>query len=316
MKYVYGPVPSRRLGSSLGIDPIPLKTCNWNCVYCQLGRTRPVVTERKRYYPTEEILAEIDQALDINGPQEIDWITLVGSGEPTLHSEIGLIIQEIKKRTSIPVAVITNGSLLYLPEVRRDLAGVEAVLPSLDAGSREVYRKINRPHPGATYQDLVEGLIAFRQEFGGQLWVEVMLVRGINDTPATLRDLHEALRKINPDQIQLNTPTRPPVETWVRAPDEAGMRRAVSILGAGSEVLAPARGEFHLADQEHILEELSAIIGRHPVSQEDLIGILKTWGTEEIDQVLADLEGNHLAYKVKRGGVVYWVPAGAYFPEG
>jgi wyosine [tRNA(Phe)-imidazoG37] synthetase (radical SAM superfamily) len=132
----------------LGIDPIPLKTCNWNCVYGQLGCSKPLMNERKRYYLIEEIILEIDHALGIYKPKDIDWITIVGSGEPTLHADIGLIIQAIKSRTSIPVAVITKRSLLHLPEVRKDLVGAEAVLPSLDAGSSPLYRKINRPPSG------------------------------------------------------------------------------------------------------------------------------------------------------------------------
>lgn len=135
LKYVYGPVPSRRLGQSLGIDTIPLKTCNWNCVYCQLGRTQPLVNERKGYYPSEEILAEVREALEAHKPGEIDWVTFVGSGEPLLHARIGRLIQQVKGMTELPVAVITNGSLLYLLEVRQELVSADAVLPTLDAGT-------------------------------------------------------------------------------------------------------------------------------------------------------------------------------------
>ena len=130
MKYVFGPVPSRRLGKSLGIDPIPLKTCNWNCVYCQLGRTRPLTNTRREYIPSQDILTEIQQALVEYQPGEIDWITFVGSGEPTLHSELGWLIQHVKKLTDLPVAVITNGALLYLPKVRTELTAADAVLPT------------------------------------------------------------------------------------------------------------------------------------------------------------------------------------------
>ena len=181
MKFVFGPVPSKRLGQSLGIDPIPLKTCNWNCVYCQLGRTRPVVLKRSNWVDPETILAQVRDALRDHGPGEIDWVTFVGSGEPALHLGLGDMIREIKRLTHIPVAVITNGSLLYLPEVREALLAADAVMPTLDAGNAELYRRINRPHPEITYERLLDGLLEFRECYTGKLWPEVMLVQGLND---------------------------------------------------------------------------------------------------------------------------------------
>ncbi len=179
MDYVFGPVPSRRLGQYLEIDPLPHKTCNWNCVYCQLGRSRPMVFERKAFFPLKDILAEVQLTLANHSPGEIDWITLVGSGETTLYARIGKLIREVKALTNLPIAVITNGSLLYLPGVRQALTAADAVLPSLDAGNHQLYRKINRPHPSATFDRLLEGLIAFRNEYQGNLWIEVMLVRDL-----------------------------------------------------------------------------------------------------------------------------------------
>jgi wyosine [tRNA(Phe)-imidazoG37] synthetase (radical SAM superfamily) len=138
MKYVFGPVPSRRLGQSLGIDTIPLKTCNWNCVYCQLGRTRPLTNRRKDYFPVQEIISDVRQALSAHQPGEIDWVTFVGSGEPLLHTHMGHLVRQVNALTDLPIAVITNGSLLYLPEVRRELSAADAVLPTLDAGSADL----------------------------------------------------------------------------------------------------------------------------------------------------------------------------------
>ncbi len=147
MNYVYGPIPSRRLGSSLGVDPIPLKTCNWNCVYCQLGRSVPLTNERREYVPRTEILAELHAALANHLPGEIDFISFVGSGEPTLHLGIGWLIRQAINATSIPVAVITNGALLHQPDVRADLLPADVVMPTLCAGTAELYRRIHRPHP-------------------------------------------------------------------------------------------------------------------------------------------------------------------------
>ena len=169
MKHVFGPVPSRRLGQSLGIDPVPLKTCNWNCIYCQLGRSKPLINERKSYFPSEEIITQVREALDAHKPGEIDWVTFVGSGETTLHAEIGAMIHQVKTLTKLPVAIITNGSLLYLPEVRQELLEADAVLPTLDAGNSRLYRKINRPHPTITFNRIIDGLISFRDIYHGKL---------------------------------------------------------------------------------------------------------------------------------------------------
>jgi wyosine [tRNA(Phe)-imidazoG37] synthetase (radical SAM superfamily) len=228
MKYVFSPVPSRRLGQSLGIDTIPLKTCNWNCVYCQLGRTQPVTNERRGYFPPAEIIAVVAQALEAHRPGEIDWVTFVGSGEPTLHASIGWLIRQVKTLSDAPVAVITNGSLLYLPDVRDALVAADAVLPTLDAGTPELYRQINRPHPDVTFERLLDGLVAFRRAYQGRLWLEIMLVKGLNDTANALGHIAAAVAHIRPDQVHLNLPTRPPAEPWVQPADEEGLLRAQS----------------------------------------------------------------------------------------
>jgi wyosine [tRNA(Phe)-imidazoG37] synthetase (radical SAM superfamily) len=200
VKHVYGPVPSRRLGQSLGVDPIPFKTCNWNCVYCQLGRTSPMTSQRRDYFPPDEIVAEVMAAAQAHKPGEIDWITFVGSGEPTLHASLGAMIRRLKTLTVLPIAVITNGSLLHLPEVRQELLAADAVLPTVDAGTDVLYRKINRPMPELNYERFVEGIVAFRNEYRGKLWVEVMLVQGLNDSEAALQDLAAVLKRIRPDE--------------------------------------------------------------------------------------------------------------------
>ena len=218
MKLVFGPVPSRRLGQSLGIDPVPLKTCNWNCIYCQLGRTIPLKNVRAEYFPREDILAEVEQALISHNQGEIDWVTFVGSGETTLYAGLGWLLRQVKSLTDIPVAVITNGSLFYLPEVRCELSPADAVLPSLDAGNIKLYRKINRPPPELRFKRPVDGLVAFRKEYHGKLWVEVMLVRGLNDTEAALHEIATLLKSIQPDEVHILQPDRPPVEVLGAAP--------------------------------------------------------------------------------------------------
>lgn len=315
MKYVFGPVPSRRLGRSLGIDPVPLKTCNWNCVYCQLGRSTPVVNERSEYFPREEILAEVRRALTAREAGAIDWVTFVGSGETTLHSGIGWLIRQVKAIADKPVAVITNGSLLWDAEVRSDLLPADAVLPSLDAGSEALYRRMNRPHPDVSFQRHLEGLIRFAQEYEGKLWVEVMLVRGMNDTEEALRELKAALARIGPDEVHLVVPTRPAVETWAQAPGDDGLMRATAILEQIAKVVPPAEGEFDLSGCDSVVEAIIAILKRHPVSQAQLERSLARWAPKQRKEALAELRADGRAQVVSRNGVSFWAAAEARFPD-
>lgn len=315
MKHVFGPVPSRRLGQSLGIDTIPLKTCNWNCVYCQLGRTVPLTNERKEYIPREDILAEVEQALAAHRPDEIDWVTFVGSGEPTLHSGIGWLIRRVKARTEKPVTVITNGALLQLAGVREELSAADAVLPTLDAGNAALYRKINRPHPEVTFERLVDGLCEFRHEYRGKLWLEVMLVRGLNDSEEDLRGIAATLEGIHPDEIHINLPTRPPVETWVAPPDEDGLLRAMSILGEVARVMHPAEGHFDLSGYENIVDAVIGIITRHPMREDELRKAPSRWSSMDVDATLQELEQSGRAQVIERYGCRFWSAGSAHYPD-
>jgi wyosine [tRNA(Phe)-imidazoG37] synthetase (radical SAM superfamily) len=315
MNYVFGPVPSRRLGSSLGIDTIPLKTCNWNCVYCQLGRTVPLTNARKEYIPSDAIIDEVHTALESHGPGDIDWVTFVGSGEPTLHSGIGRLIRRVKAMTELPVAVITNGSLLYLPEVRNELSAADAVLPTLDAGKAALYRRINRPHPDTTFDRLVDGLQAFRGEYSGKLWVEVMLVRDLNDSLEDLRDIAAVMQRVSPDEVHINLPTRPPVEPWVRPADNEGVLRARAILGDVATVVHPAQGEFDLSGFDSPVDAIVAIITRHPMREDELERTLSRWDPERVRDTLAELQASGRAQVVERYGVRFWSAGPSRYPD-
>ena len=314
MKYVFGPVPSRRLGQSLGIDTIPLKTCNWNCVYCQLGRTIPLTNKRREYYLREEILREVRGALRTHKVGEINWVTFVGSGEPTLHSSLGWLIRQVKKITELPVAVITNGSLLYLPEVRQELFAADAVLPSLDAGTADLYRRINRPYPEITYERFLGGLVDFQRRYWGKLWIEVMLVRDLNDTEEALRAIAEALDHIEPDEVHINLPTRPPVETWIHPPDDEGLMRASAILGEFAWVVHPAEGTFDLSGYDNPLDAIISIITRHPMRQEQIERSLTQWAPEQVEQSLVDLKTSGRAQVVDRYGIHFWSASPSHYP--
>lgn len=317
MRFVFGPVPSRRLGQSLGIDPIPLKTCNWNCVYCQLGSTHSLIppAQRAEYFPREEIGAEIRQVLASPQTTKIDWVTFVGSGEPTLHTGIGWLLRQAKSLTDIPVAVITNGSLLYMPQVRQDLSCANAVLPTLDSGNEKAYLKINRPHPELTFKSLVDGLISFRQEYKGQLWVEVMLLKGVNDTEASLQEIASVLQRIAPDQIHINFPTRPPSEPWVQPSDEIGLARAIEIFGHLSHVIRPAEGAFHSQDTNNSLESLLGILQRHPMEEEELKSTLEQWQPGHVEIWLQRLSESGKAQRLQQHGRSYWRLIHTGYPE-
>lgn len=223
MRYIFGPVPSRRLGISLGVDIIPFKTCTMNCIYCECGRTTQLATERTRFVDPNLVINELQTALAEN--PHLDYITFSGSGEPTLNKDLGLIIKNIKELTSIPVAVLTNGALLYLKEVREELLPADLVLPSLDAVSPQVFAKINQPAAHLDIDSIIAGLVEFRKEFKGQIWLEVFIVAGLNDSDDELAGLYKAIEKIVPHRVQLNSLDRPPAYPGVTAVDTARLER-------------------------------------------------------------------------------------------
>jgi wyosine [tRNA(Phe)-imidazoG37] synthetase (radical SAM superfamily) len=315
MKYVYGPVLSRRLGQSLGVDPIPLKTCNWNCVYCQLGRSTPLTNQRKDYFPAQKIFKEIIDALKTYEPYQIDWITFSGSGEPLLCASIGWIIRELSQVTRIPIALITNGSLLYLQEVREAIMDADAVLPSINAGSAELYRRINRPHPEITFTKHVEGLVKFRNIYRGRLWIELMLIKGLNDTEEALKDIAAVLRNIRPDEVHINLPVRPPSETWIWPTEEDGLIRAMAVLGDVARVIRPINGALVLGHYETVIDAVLGIITRHPLREEELIRMLEHWTPWEVRAAIAELQESGKIQVVERYGKRFFCPALAHYHQ-
>lgn len=265
---VYGPVPSRRLGRSLGVDLVPWKTCTYDCMYCQLGPTTCRTLSRGTHARVEEVLSELERAL-ARGPHP-DFISLAGSGEPTLNLELGPILQGIKKLTTIPVAVLTNGSLLHLPEVREALEPADVVLPSLDAGDEEAFQRINRPHPGLAFEAMLEGPGRFTDRFPGEVWLEVMLVAGQNDGPDDLRRIARLAGGIRPARIQLNTVERPAAVGGVTALSPEALQAALALFPAGSEVIAgtpsPPLDAVLSTDPESALIEL---LERRPCRAEE-----------------------------------------------
>ncbi len=266
MSYVYGPVPSRRLGRSLGVDLVPYKSCTYDCIYCQLGRTTNKTTERKEWAPVSDIVSELEGKLETRP----DYITLSGSGEPTLHSRIGDIIEKIRQMTSIPVAVLTNGSLLWDGEVRRELASAHLVVPSLDAGDAAMFEAVNRPHPEISFENMLDGLISFRKEYSGQYWLEVFLLTGHTALGLEATKLAECAGRINPDRVQLNTATRPAAEDWAAAVPSERLKDFTEIFSPKAEVIA----DFRDIHQEPLFragqEEIIHMLRRRPCTPNDI----------------------------------------------
>ena len=274
-KYIYGPVPSRRLGRSLGIDLVPLKTCTYDCIYCQLGPTTRKTRKRRAYYPVDEILAELQQVL--NTGDTPDYIGIAGSGEPTLHSHIGELIRQIKQRTTIPVAVLTNGALLWQPAVRDAIMPADLVLPSLDAGDPQLFQRINRPCHGILYDCMVNGLIQFADQFAGQIWLEILLLAGLNDSPAAVTRIAAWVARIKPARVQLNTVCRPPAESCAR-PVSIEQMQALRIFFTGPvDIIAEARAPQVPLATAHIPggREIVAMLSRRPCTAEDIAAGLR-----------------------------------------
>jgi wyosine [tRNA(Phe)-imidazoG37] synthetase (radical SAM superfamily) len=303
---VFGPVPSRRLGRSLGVDPVPLKTCNWNCVYCQLGRTRRWCRERQEFIPPREILNDLEKALAEHPTGTIDWVTFVGGGEPTLHSGLGWLIRRAKERTRLPVAVITNGSLLSDPGVRDELFAADVLLPSLDAGTPNLHRRLNRPAPAFRFERQLEGLVRFCEQTPGRVWLEVMLVHGMNDTDAALHAIADCLDAIRPDEVHLMTPLRPAAEAWVRPPDAAAIERALSILGPRSRVPNAGCGQVQLQARGDLPAALLEVITRHPTREAELLTAIAGRRPDEVLEALKSLADEGRALTVSRDGDRFW----------
>jgi wyosine [tRNA(Phe)-imidazoG37] synthetase (radical SAM superfamily) len=286
--FVYGPVPSRRLGLSLGISPVIKKTCNYSCIYCQLGRTDHMTNTRQMFFTVEEIIKEFDEVLKRD--VKFDVVTIVGEGEPTLYLGLGELIKQIKKRTGKPVAVITNGALLYDDKLRLELGEVHIVLPSFDAYDEESFRLINRPYKTLTFDKILDGLRKFSEEYKGQIWIEIMLMSGINDDEESLMKYKNLLKNIKYDRLYINTPVRPPAEDFVKVVESAGMLRATEILKGISIDLLFSEG-FH-SEIKDDYDAILSIIVRHPMNQAEIEGFLASRNCINIDAIIEDLKSD------------------------
>jgi wyosine [tRNA(Phe)-imidazoG37] synthetase (radical SAM superfamily) len=302
MSHVFGPVPSRRLGRSLGIDLVPHKTCSYDCIYCQVGRTTNKTLERREWVPLEAVLADIGPRLS----SRPDYITLSGSGEPTLYSRIGELIDAIRAMTDIPIAVLTNGSLLWQPEVREDLRDASLVIPSLDAGDPLMFEAVNRPHAELEFERVVEGLIAFRREFTGQYWLEVMLLAGHTAIEAEVRKIAALVGCIKPDRLQINTATRPTAETYAQAAMPARLHALAGLFSRPVDVIEDydhwkTRAVLSNADRTSVCE----LIRRRPCTVDDIATALQFHRLEVI-KLLGGLQDEGIVGRCRAGGRVFY----------
>ncbi len=288
--YFYGPVPSRRLGFSLGVDLFPKKTCSFDCLYCQLGQSSKKTIRRFSFIKFPKFKRDLREIIKKNS--KIDYITISGSGEPTLHKDLDKIIAAIKRVTKnkYPVAVITNSSLLYRKKVRRELLKADLIVPSLDAATAKTFSKLNRPHKRVVLKKIVEGLIRLRREFKGKIWLEIMLVAGINDNKEEIKKLKQVISKINPDKIQLNLPIRP-AGVMVSLPSLKKVESIKKALAKNAEVVT----KFSLKERgnksyEDLGRDILNFLKVRPASLEDLIKSLGVNPNQIIKQLYLLLE--------------------------
>lgn len=299
-RYIYGPVPSRRLGISLGISPIPKKTCNYSCIYCQLGRTDKMTNTRESFFPPEDIIREFENYL--SSSQHFDAVTIVGEGEPTLYLDLGILLTEIKKRVKVPLAVITNGALLFDMKLRAELNNADIVLPSFDAYDEASFRKINRPHRTLDFNRCYEGLEDFSNNFKGELWIEIMLMRGLNDDDGSLRKYRSLLEKVKYSKLYINTPVRPPAEENVRCIDSERIERAVEILhGISIDKMVSEGFKSEISDDR---AAIISIIKRHPMNQFEIKSFLGSRQNSEPEKIIRMLDEDNEVEGIDYKGII------------
>ena len=299
---VFGPVPSRRFGRSLGVDLVPYKTCSYDCIYCQIGRTTNKTVCRGDWVSIDEVISQLKTKLHLKP----DFITLSGSGEPTLYTGIGELIQRIKEITDIPIAIITNGSLLSLAEVRDSIKKADLVVPSLDAGCDKTFQTINRPCENISFDEMLGGLIEFRRQFSGQYWLEVFIVAGANDSDTEIEKLADCIKRIQPDKVQVNTVCRPPAEKFAGPVDKETLKSIAKRLADNAEIIADFHHNNTHSDFTARIENILEMLKRRPCSTEDIaagLGVHRNEVAKYIEELLMlgkiepERQGHRLYYK-------------------
>ena len=289
MSCVFGPVPSRRLGRSLGVDLVPFKTCSYDCIYCQLGCTTDKTIERREWISLDRVVDEIREKIALKP----DYITLSGSGEPTLCKHLGELIDRILSFTDIPVAVITNGSFLWQQEVRQEIAAANLIIPSLDAGDSHMFEAVNRPHPSLSFELMLDGLIAMRNEYSGAIWLEVFVLGGYTADVTEIEKISAHVKRIKPDRLQINTVARPPAESFALPVNRSRLEELAGIFEPKAEIIADFKGVHVQEDFVTTRDAVLQLLTRRPCSLEDIaegLGIHQNEAIKYIEELLTTHE--------------------------
>ncbi len=302
---VFGPVPSRRLGRSLGINNIPPKICSYSCIYCQLGRTLKMQTSRKEFYKPKDIYREVEEKIKKikNRKETVDYLTFVPDGEPTLDINLGREIEDLKS-IGIKIAVITNSSLIWREDVQRDLSQADLVSIKIDTVDENIWRKINRPHPDLNLEDILDGISIFSREFKGVIYTETMLIDNINDSEDILRDTADFISKISIDKSYISIPIRPPAEREIRIPSEENLNKAYNIFREKNidvEYLIGYEGN-EFSSTGNIREDILSITSVHPIREDGLKKLLRKadikW--DIVEELIAKEELKEVVYRDKK----------------
>jgi wyosine [tRNA(Phe)-imidazoG37] synthetase (radical SAM superfamily) len=305
-KYLFGPVPSRRLGVSLGVDLMPHKTCSLDCVYCECGKTTCLTLQRDEYTPVDRIKKELDNFL--SGGPTLDHITFSGSGEPLLHSRIREIVHFIKKEfPQYKLALLTNGTLLSDSEVREDIIDIDIIKVSVDTVSEDIFLKLNRPHSNLDVATVIDGLISFRKIFKNQLWAELFLVPGLNDDETEIASINEILKGIYPEKIHVNTLDRPGTQKWVQAADKETLKTVIANLGNIGLISQKEIPKTEKKDIENFHQHLLSTIKRRPCTVDDVSKILGTRFSETEKHLEILNERGEIEKQAMPRGVFYMI---------
>jgi len=302
----FGPVPSRRLGQSLGVNTVPCKTCTYSCVYCQLGPTTDTTVERKAYYQTETV---IDRVIDrLRGLRTVpDYVTFLGCGEPTLAANMGGILRGISSSWEGKTALLTNGAFFSMNEVRKESLGFDVVLPTVSAGNEQLFRKIHRPHRSLSHRMVLDGMRRFASDFAGELWIEVMLMRGVNDDRQNLEEIRNGIEPLDADKIHLTAPVRPPSEGWVQCPTREAVELAMQLIPGSVDTTGQEEGQFG-SRREKVVEDLLDMARVHPMREEQIIGVFSRSGLspEEASEHLARMLDDGVILRTEHIGKVFY----------
>jgi len=308
-QHIFGPVPSRRLGMSLGVDIMPHKTCSLDCVYCECGKTTNLTLKRDEYISIDKVKEELE--LFLHNKPDIDFITFSGSGEPTLHAAIDKVVDFIKSEfPQYKVALLTNSTLFHVPQIRESVKKIDVVIASLDAVSEDIFLKINRPHEDLVLSNIIDGIITFRKNFTNQLWIEIFIVPHLNDSKIELEKMKNVLSLINPDRIQLNSLDRPGTESWVK-PVNPDIFSDISNYLMNAEIVDINRSDKNSGGiSEFLNERLLSTIKRRPCTSEDISRIFSI-SLKEANNILGKLVNNGKIEKIIMQRGVFYTKRGA-----